>query len=224
MVGTTQFYGAGFGDIWLIRIDASGDTLWTRTYGGVEYDDGKFVQQTTDNGFIVVGSTQSYGAGSRDVWLIRTDLTGDTVWTQTYGGTEAEDGWSVDVTSDGGYIVTGVTHEEGHSNLLLVRLGPDIVGVEEESDAVPQNFTLYQNHPNPFNPVTTIRYSLPQSGDVSLIIYNLLGEEIVRLIDGEQSAGYHTVTWDASKMASGVYLYRLQAGDFVRTRKMVLLK
>ncbi len=98
------------------------------------------------------------------------------------------------------------------------------VAVEDEAAVRPLTYALNQNYPNPFNPVTTIRYSLPKSGVVSLIIYNLIGEEVLRLVDEEQTAGYHKITWDASNMASGIYFYRLQAGDFVLTRKMVLLK
>ena len=87
-----------------------------------------------------------------------------------------------------------------------------------------QKYMLGNNYPNPFNPTTSIEYSLPQSGEVSLIIYNLLGQEVAKLVSGEIESGYHKVTWDASNFSSGIYFYRLQAGDFVQTRKMVLLK
>ena len=96
----------------------------------------------------------------------------------------------------------------------------------------PRSFVLKQNHPNPFNPITNIEYTLFSSGEVSLNIFNLAGEEVASLVSEVQYAGSHQVTWNASNMASGVYLYRLQvhqsdvrqAGDFVQTRKMVLLK
>ena len=89
---------------------------------------------------------------------------------------------------------------------------------------VPRLSSLAQNHPNPFNPVTTIKYSLSRSGDISLVIYNLLGEEVTRLSDSFHQAGEYEATWDASNVSSGIYFYRLRAGDFVQTRKMVLLK
>ncbi|TFB09635.1 choice-of-anchor B family protein [Candidatus Marinimicrobia bacterium MT.SAG.3] len=111
------------------------------------------------------------------------------------------------------------------SGLYVVRFDSvevDIVG--EESGALQQNFTLYQNHPNPFNPETVIEYELPMRSEVSLIIYNLRGEEVVRLVKSTVPAGNHRVSWDASNVSSGIYFYRLQAGDFVLTRKMVLLK
>ncbi|MCH8306022.1 MAG: T9SS type A sorting domain-containing protein, partial [Candidatus Marinimicrobia bacterium] len=88
----------------------------------------------------------------------------------------------------------------------------------------PLSYRLKQNYPNPFNPATQIEFSLPVSSKVSLVIYNLLGQEIARLIDGEQAAGVHSVTWEATNLATGIYFYRIQAGDFVQTRKMLLLK
>jgi len=101
---------------------------------------------------------------------------------------------------------------------------PPIIGVKDEIAGLPTEYSLSKAYPNPFNPTTTIEYTLSQSGEVSLIIYNLLGQEVTRLVDVNQKAGYYRVTWDASNMTSGVYLYRLQAGEFVQTRKMVLLK
>jgi len=97
------------------------------------------------------------------------------------------------------------------------------VGVESDL-SIPSEYKLSTNFPNPFNPTTTIEYSLPISGDVSLIVYNLLGEEVTRINNGTKPAGNYSVSWDASNFASGIYFYRLQAGDFVQTRKMVLLK
>jgi len=99
-----------------------------------------------------------------------------------------------------------------------------IVSVEEDVSTTPLSFQLEQNYPNPFNPVTTISYLLPSRSEVRLIIYNLLGEEVARLVDSIQPAGLQQITWDASGVSSGIYFYRIQAGDFVQTKKMVLLK
>jgi len=98
-----------------------------------------------------------------------------------------------------------------------------LTGVSNES-GVPRQYTLSQNYPNPFNPVTVIRYSIPKAEEVSLVVYNLIGEEVAHLIDERKPAGSYTVKWNASIVSSGIYFYRLQAGDFVQTRKMVLLK
>jgi hypothetical protein len=93
-----------------------------------------------------------------------------------------------------------------------------------EDGAVPRAFQLAQNYPNPFNPTTTIQFSIAQKGHVVLEVFNILGQSVARLVDGELSVGLYHVTFDASRLSSGVYLYRLQAGDFVRTQKMVLMK
>jgi hypothetical protein len=96
--------------------------------------------------------------------------------------------------------------------------------VAENKGDVPVGFSLRQNYPNPFNPSTTIRYGLPRACDVALTVFNALGEQVATLVQGEQDAGDHEVVFDASGLASGVYLYRLQAGDFLQSRRILLLK
>ena len=113
VAGYTNSYGAGGYNVWLVKTNASGDTVWTRTYGGSLDDVGLSVQQTSDGGYIVTGWTNSFGAGKYDVWLIKTNASGDTLWTRTYGGTGMDEGESVQQTSDGGYIVAGYTNSFG---------------------------------------------------------------------------------------------------------------
>jgi flagellar hook assembly protein FlgD len=102
--------------------------------------------------------------------------------------------------------------------------GPSFVDV-----AVLAAFELSQNYPNPFNPTTNIKYQLPQAVQVSLTIYNMLGQEVRKLVNTQQPAGYHTVVWDGRDnsgrlVPSGVYHYRLQAGSFTMTKKMLMAK
>jgi hypothetical protein len=94
----------------------------------------------------------------------------------------------------------------------------------ETSWSIPRDYRLSQNYPNPFNPQTTIRYALPQNAQVKLVVYNIAGQEIETLVYGEQEAGYHKCVWEGEDVASGIYFYRLQAGDFVQTRKMVVIR
>ncbi|MBO6522853.1 MAG: T9SS type A sorting domain-containing protein [Balneolaceae bacterium] len=96
------------------------------------------------------------------------------------------------------------------------------VGTEEEVN--PNEFRLSQNYPNPFNPSTNISFNLPSSGEVTLKVYNLLGQEVVTLVNGRLNSGSHTVAFDASRLASGMYIYRLQAGSHLQTKKMLLIK
>jgi len=124
VAGHTESFGSGNKDVWLIRTDADGDTLWTRTYGGSNEDVAFSVLVAADSGFVVCGFTRSSGAGERDVWLIRTDAAGDTLWTRTYGGAETDYGQSVVPTADGGYFIAGYTYSYGavQSDFLLVKL------------------------------------------------------------------------------------------------------
>jgi flagellar hook assembly protein FlgD len=105
----------------------------------------------------------------------------------------------------------------------------NILGTEDEGDLLPKNYTLHDNYPNPFNPTTTLRFDLPQVSSITLTIYNMLGQKVRTFNMQNTSAGYHSITWDATndlgeQVGAGVYLYQLQAKDFVKTRKMVLLK
>ncbi len=97
-------------------------------------------------------------------------------------------------------------------------------GIKPQPSGVPAEFALEQNYPNPFNPTTEIEFSLPSTAQVRLTLYNLLGQEVATLAIGEMKAGNHAVTFDASRLASGVYLYKLTAGNYVSTKKMVLMK
>ena len=89
---------------------------------------------------------------------------------------------------------------------------------------IPDMFSLDQNYPNPFNPATSIRFGIPEVSDVKLEVYNMLGQKVATLIDGQRNAGYHSVQFDAGNLSSGMYIYRLQAGSFIHTRKLTLIK
>jgi len=93
-----------------------------------------------------------------------------------------------------------------------------------ETEERPSEISLSQNYPNPFNPSTNISFELPQAGIVQLKIYNLLGQEVANLVDGRMNSGNHSVNFDASQFSSGVYIYRLAAGNQSITKKMMLIK
>jgi len=100
-----------------------------------------------------------------------------------------------------------------------------VVGVESENDIVMfRGYSLYQNYPNPFNPRTTIRYELPEPSDVKLVVYGILGQAVSTLVNEKKPAGTYTVQFDGSGLTSGVYFYRLQAGNFIQTKKFTLIK
>jgi len=114
ITGWTRSFGVvHFDDVYILKLDSSGDTIWTRIYGGSGWDWGFSVAQTSDNGYIIAGVTYSFGADSGDVYLIRTDTNGDTIWTRTYGGSNQDFGRSVAQMSDGGFFVAGWTKSYG---------------------------------------------------------------------------------------------------------------
>jgi hypothetical protein len=113
VAGATVSFGAGWADIFLIKTYANGNIQWAKTYGGTGDDVAYSVQQTSDGGYIVVGYTESFGAGYRDIFLIKTDASGNLQWAKTYGGTSRDEAFSVQQTSDGGYIVAGYTESFG---------------------------------------------------------------------------------------------------------------
>jgi hypothetical protein len=112
-----------------------------------------------------------------------------------------------------------------YNYVRLVRGGNVTTDVRQSGSMVtPDNFALQQNYPNPFNPTTIIKYQLPKSSYVTLKVFDLLGREISILVDGLKEAGFHEASLDGSQLTSGVYFYRLQAGSFIETRKLVLLR
>jgi hypothetical protein len=117
---------------------------------------------------------------------------------------------------------------DGDTLTFEVPIVVQVVSAEPEH-FIPEVFTLYQNHPNPFNPVTTLRYDLPEDTQVRITIYDIMGREVRTLVNNHQSAGYKSVVWDATNdlgqpVSAGMYLYRIFAEEFVQVKKMVLLK
>jgi len=161
----------GGSDIWLVKIDSLGNTQWTKTIGGPEDDYGKYVQVTSDSGYIVTGYTQSYGQGESDVWVIK------------------------------------LTHNP--------------VSVDNTIEII-DDYNIFQNFPNPFNPSTKIKYSVPKSSSVVIKVFDVLGNET--LVNEEKPTGTYELNWYPERLPSGVYFYRLQAGDYIKTKKMVLMK
>jgi photosystem II stability/assembly factor-like uncharacterized protein len=120
--------------------------------------------------------------------------------------------------SVGGYIFVGTRGG------LVYRSSQPTTGIVASGNSTPKDFTLSQNFPNPFNPSTTIQFSLPNAAYTSLKVFNILGEQVASLVSGNLEAGQHFIRWNAAGVTSGVYFYRLQAGDFTETKKLILVR
>jgi photosystem II stability/assembly factor-like uncharacterized protein len=138
-------------------------------------------------------------------------------WTPLTSGLNHLDVTSLAIDNDG-YLYAGTNGGGVYKSINLV------VGVKDEIISVPKEFQLFQNYPNPFNPVTTITYQLPNQSYVSLKVFDVLGSEVAVLVNGVEEPGYKSVTFDASRLSSGVYYYRLQARDYIETKKLLLLR
>ncbi|OGU37221.1 MAG: hypothetical protein A2315_03975 [Ignavibacteria bacterium RIFOXYB2_FULL_35_12] len=220
--------GSRYGDLWLIKTDMYGDTLWTKTFGGTSNDAGHSVIETDEGDFLVCGYTFSFSAsGDVDLWLIKTDISGYTLWTKMYGGSGAEIGFSVIETFDGGLTVCGFTSSYGAGDKDVWLLHTDLngtVGIEDKISGTANAYILEQNYPNPFNPTTTIQFSVPKQSFVTLRIYDILGKNIMKLVDDELQPGEYKINFDADNLSSGIYFYQLNSSEFVSVRKMMLIR
>ena len=283
IVGTTTSFGGGDIDVWVIRTDAVGDTLWTRVYGDTENEASPKLDETNDGGYIILSGATNPVSTTYDPWLIKIDLAGDTAWTKFATCDRSISTGAICQTSDDGFLVAGgasygsplggqfyivkldsnadtvwsrtyggngsdramFVHEDADNKIMLlgqwygatsygdyyaVKLEGAVVSVDDESPSgLPDGFDLYQNYPNPFNPQTMITFSLPSRANVSIDVFNILGQQVVNLAEGSFGPGEHSVIWDGRDSyghltASGIYLYRLKTDGFSTSRKMLLVK
>lgn len=234
IAGRTKSFGAGDWDVYLIKTDPNGDTLWTKTYGGDGRDEGYSVHLTSDGGYIIAGLTASFGAGGEDVYLIRTDENGNVLWTKTYGGPEDDWACSVQETSDGGYMIAGCTKSfgAGLSDFYLIKTKPDVCIAEKE--LVSQSTFDLQISPNPFRNLVEIKLMIENRGcrieDVSLNIYDVSG----RIVKDFSLPTFYTLlpinlSWDGrdnagKRVSAGIYFLRFKVGDYNSIRKILVMK
>lgn len=196
------------------------------------------IARTTDGGatFTNIATGSSVTGATQCKWMQNSNtvyMAGGTgasgcVMKSTNGGLN----WTVQTTSG----LTGITsidfYQTGNtiwgyavcSDGSVLKITETITGVENPSSNVPSNYSLEQNYPNPFNPTTTINFSLPKASDVTLKVYDALGNEVMSLVSGFKNEGTHSVLLDASSLSSGIYFYKLQAGSFTATKKLTLVK
>jgi hypothetical protein len=228
VAGSTMSFGNGGYDVWLMKINYMGDTIWTRTYGGPSNDCGMHAIQDLGGGFVIAGYTESFGAGGKDVFVLKTDNNGNLLWSKTIGGFADEVARRVIVTGKHEYIVVGYTESygAGDRDAYIIKLG----GVGSELNDpyevfMPDNPELFQNYPNPFNSSTQIEYYLPAAAkNLSIEFYDILGCRVALLRGIDNGMGFHQLIWQPSDLSTGVYFYKIQAGEYSQTRRMMLIK
>ena len=185
--------------------------------------------------------------GLSDVFLSKLNTDGTKLlYSSYYGGTGDDIGYKIVVTSAGRAYITGWTNSEnfpigettvdgtfngGESDVFVLVLNTGFMtGIKNENNITPSEFELFQNYPNPFNPATTIRTGLHKSAVITINIYNVLGQKVKTITENEyKNLGFYTYRWDGIndsgiKCSSGIYIYTLKAGNFIASRKMILLR
>jgi hypothetical protein len=166
---------------------------------------------------------------SADYLTIRYNAaTGDTIWTKTENGTAglSDYGSAVVVLDTSRVFVTGsaIFSPATTTSFYTLRYVNQIVGIKPISTEIPNKFTVHQNFPNPFNPVTSVRFDIPKASNVEITVYDVMGK-VVEIIGNENLlAGQYEVKWNAVNYASGLYFCKVQAGEFSQIKKMILAK
>jgi hypothetical protein len=225
MAGETESFGSGNRDVYLIKTDADGDSLWASTYGGPGHDEGSSIQRTTDGGYIIAGHTASYGAGDVDVYIIKTDANGDSLWTRTYGGRDWEIGKSVQLTFDGGYIIAGHTESFGAGLIDIYLIKTDSFGravavTEPEASAIRATSLSLSCEPNPFHSSTVLHLTTEplDRSTTHLCVYDAEGRNVRSL---------SSLTWDGrddsgQPLPSGAYFIRCDVADEHLVARIIL--
>jgi hypothetical protein len=237
-------------DLFITRIDSSGQFVWLRqippgnTQGDATIGTSSFLTVANDGGVLVSGFTRNridWGRGVvtqarnyQSALVLKYSPDGEIQWAKTAGSatwSNRAEAIAIDVrgtTYLTGMVGQGATFDSlqfagGDVNSFVASISP--AGVTSvRNDGVAGTFSLAQNYPNPFNPATKIRFAVAGSGFVTLKVYNQLGQEVRTLVSEDLQAGSYEATFDASTLASGMYFYRLQAGGFGDTRRLLLLK
>jgi hypothetical protein len=229
LIGTTHPYSGGEYDFWLVKTDSLGNEEWNHAYGGIEYEFAVSVIQDCDNGYLLTGATEALHPDMYDLWLIKTDELGDIEWEIIFGDDDRYIGArSMQATSDGNYIIAGNvgTNEPGSLDALILKVGYN-TPIDDHITFESQKSSLY-NFPNPFNPETTISFSIHEVSNVELSIYNIKGQKIKTLAHEHYSKGEYSVDWDGEdasgeKVGSGVYFYKLRVNSKIKAVKKCLL-
>jgi hypothetical protein len=217
VTGDTIGIGTAPGVVYASIAFSPSGRLWASVAPSGSGKDNIYTVDTTTGAATLVGRT----GDSTVTWSVFFDPKGRLYGLKSVGDQQIGTVISIDTLTGVGTTLfsTGLEYIASITMLALM------TGVDEPKGiALPHAFSLYQNYPNPFNPSTTIKFELPRTSNVSLTVFDILGREVSMLVNERKNAGVHEVKFDASRLSSGVYFYRMQARDFVQTRKLLLLK
>lgn len=215
-------------DFATIKYNSSGEQQWVRNLDNPAGGGGYAYAITNDiEGNIYVTGERSANGSDHDYSTIKYDPAGVQQWIQYYNGGQGigeNSPSSIVVDVSGNVYVTGGSGETvQYFDFATVKYS-QLNAVRSINAKTPEEYGLFQNYPNPFNPATKITYQIPQNSFVKLSLFNILGNEIAVVVNKKQNPGIYNVEFDGTKYSSGIYFYKLAAGDFVETKKMVLMK
>jgi hypothetical protein len=233
IISWTDYRTGTTADIYAQRVNSTGAVQWTAT--GIIIctaagDQVKSQLVSDGNNGAYITWEDHRNVGNSDIYAQRIASNAAINWAATGYAicTVGNDQVNPVIVSNGnlGAIVIWQDYRSG-SNFDVYEVGfntTGIIAIENIGTIIPDKFTLSQNYPNPFNPTTKIRFALPNSSFTNLIVYDMLGREIETLVNQQLNAGTYEVDFSADKFSSGVYIYRLKAGDFVSDKKMIFIK
>ena len=229
---TGTFYGdtGNVLDYGTIKYNSNGEQLWFASYNGPGNigDYGKSLALDKSGNVYVTGSSYVFGTSgsSNNYATIKYNSQGIQQWAAVYNGpgNYYDGATSIAVDSSGYLYVTGYSTGSGTGYDYATIKYSQSTGIAQTSSEIPDQYSLSQNYPNPFNPVTNLEFGISDLGFVSLKVYDILGKEIITLVNEKLSPGNYKVEFDGSGLTSGVYFYRLTVGEFTDTKRMMLVK
>jgi hypothetical protein len=236
-------YCNNYNDLYIVKFDTEGTMLWEHCLPADEdnfygWDHGNDIIHAQSGGYYIVGTSSTYpqSNGGDDIYLVKIDEVGDTLWTDFIGGIADDQGQAIVESDDGNLIIVGTTwsyttypDNNYDSGFYVFSYTPDQSLSTDKPKFIPSNFYLGNAYPNPFNPQTKIKYSVPRKSRVDLYIHDLSGKRIKTLFLGQRSTGSHIVNWDGKNnvgkpVSAGLYFYTLDTPSNRQTKKLMLIK
>ncbi|QMU28784.1 T9SS type A sorting domain-containing protein [Adhaeribacter radiodurans] len=233
-------------DFWFIKVTSSGAKIWDKRFGGTLDEELRASLRTSDGGYLLAGKSFSNmsgnkrqdSQGSSDYWIVKTDKDGQYQWSKTFGGSSAEELRAVLQTNDGGFLLGGKSNSgvsgdrtqpsQGGSDYWLVKVAPEAKPIVAEREVMivaesKEKLNVLQGFPNPFSEVITVRFTLPQTQDATLKVYDGQGITVTTLFQGEAKANQtYKIDWQARNQPAGMYLLQLHTLDKNQIVKLLL--